>query len=62
MEAESDKSIVRLPLVGGFALQAAPILLTTVLVAFLDGFNRCPLFVLIFCWLLLILLSVKRSF
>ena len=59
-EAESEKSTIRLPLVGEIDLQAAPILLTTVLVAFLDGFNPCSLFVLTFL-LAIIIHSASRK-
>jgi cytochrome c biogenesis protein CcdA len=59
-KAESDKSIVRLPLLGDIDLQAAPILLTTVLIAFLDGFNPCSLFVLTFL-LAIIIHSASRK-
>jgi cytochrome c biogenesis protein CcdA len=59
-EAESDRSIVRLPLLGEIDLKAAPILLTTVLVAFLDGFNPCSLFVLTFL-LAIIIHSASRK-
>jgi cytochrome c biogenesis protein CcdA len=59
-EAEDDKSAIRLPLVGEIDLQAAPILLTTVLLAFLDGFNPCSLFVLTFL-LAIIIHSASRK-
>ncbi len=59
-EVESEGSIVRLPLFGEVDLQAAPILLTTVLIAFLDGFNPCSLFVLTFL-LAIIIHSASRK-
>jgi len=59
-EVESEKSIVRLPLIGEFDLQTAPILLTTILIAFLDGFNPCSLFVLTFL-LAIIIHSASRK-
>ncbi len=59
-EVESESSIIRLPSVGEVDLQAAPILLTTVLIAFLDGFNPCSLFVLTFL-LAIIIHSASRK-
>jgi len=59
-EVESEGSIVRLPLIGEVDLQAAPILLTTVMIAFLDGFNPCSLFVLTFL-LAIIIHSASRK-
>ncbi len=59
-EVESKGSIVRVPLFGEVDLQAAPILLTTVLIAFLDGFNPCSLFVLTFL-LAIIIHSASRK-
>jgi len=59
-EVESKGSIVRVPLIGEVDLQAAPILLTTVLIAFLDGFNPCSLFVLTFL-LAIIIHSASRK-
>jgi len=57
---ESERRIVRIPLIGEVDLQATPILLTTVLIAFLDGFNPCSLFVLTFL-LAIIIHSASRK-
>lgn len=59
-EVDSKSSVVRLPLFGEVNLQAAPILLTTVIIAFLDGFNPCSLFVLTFL-LAIIIHSASRK-
>jgi len=57
---EYKNNAFRLPLFGAVDFQAAPILLTTVLIAFLDGFNPCSLFVLTFL-LTIIIHSASRK-
>ncbi len=59
-EVENGSRKVLIPLIGEFDLQATPILLTTVLIAFLDGFNPCSLFVLTFL-LAIIIHSASRK-
>ncbi len=59
-EAAERKNIYNLPLFGEVDLADSPILLTTVIVAFLDGFNPCSLFVLTFL-LAIIVHSASRK-
>jgi cytochrome c biogenesis protein CcdA len=59
-EADRAGNIIDLPLIGKVDLQTAPIILTTVLIAFLDGFNPCSLFVLTFL-LAIIIHSASRK-
>lgn len=58
--APGRESVIKLPFAGEINLQAAPILLATVLIAFLDGFNPCSLFVLTFL-LAIIVHSASRK-
>ena len=59
-EVESRAGKINVPLVGEFNLEASPILLTTMIIAFLDGFNPCSLFVLTFL-LAIIVHSASRK-
>lgn len=54
------QNVVRLPFIGDVDLVAAPILLTTVIIASLDGINPCSLFVLTFL-LAIIVHSASRK-
>ncbi|MDW7729289.1 MAG: hypothetical protein SCJ94_04695 [Bacillota bacterium] len=56
----SRQSVINLPLVGEINLVDTPILLTTVIIAFLDGFNPCSFFVLTFL-LAIIVHSASRK-
>ncbi len=58
--ADGSKTVVRLPLVGEIDLLASPIILTTLIIAFLDGFNPCSFFVLTFL-LAIIVHSASRK-
>jgi cytochrome c biogenesis protein CcdA len=59
-EAAEKQNIVNLPLIGEVNLLDSPILLTTAIIAFLDGFNPCSLFVLTFL-LAIIVHSASRK-
>jgi cytochrome c biogenesis protein CcdA len=59
-EKSARGTMVNLPLVGGVDLQYSPILITTVVIALLDGFNPCSLFVLTFL-LAIIIHSASRK-
>ena len=59
-EAAEQGNIVNLPLVGEIDLSASPIILSTFIIAFLDGFNPCSLFVLTFL-LAIIVHSASRK-
>ncbi len=59
-EAAERRNIVHVPLIGAVDLANSPILLTTFIVAFLDGFNPCSLFVLTFL-LAIIIHSASRK-
>lgn len=59
-EATERRNIIVLPLIGELDLAASPIILTTFIVAFLDGFNPCSLFVLTFL-LAIIVHSASRK-
>jgi cytochrome c biogenesis protein CcdA len=54
------QSVINLPLIGEINLVDNPILLTTVIIAFLDGFNPCSFFVLTFL-LAIIVHSASRK-
>ncbi len=58
--AEDRQNIIRLPLIGDINLVESPILLTTIIIAFLDGFNPCSFFVLTFL-LAIIVHSASRK-
>lgn len=58
--AEGRQDVIRLPLIGDINLVEAPILLTTIIIAFLDGFNPCSFFVLTFL-LAIIVHSASRK-
>lgn len=58
--AAGRQNRITLPLFGEINLGAAPILLTTVIISFLDGFNPCSLFVLTFL-LAMIVHSASRK-
>lgn len=59
-EVTERRNIIVLPLIGELDLAASPIILTTFIVAFLDGFNPCSLFVLTFL-LAIIVHSASRK-
>ncbi len=59
-EAAERGNVIDLPLIGEVDLAASPILLTTFIIAFLDGFNPCSLFVLTFL-LAIIVHSASRK-
>jgi len=59
-DATERRNIIVLPLIGELDLAASPIILTTFIVAFLDGFNPCSLFVLTFL-LAIIVHSASRK-
>ena len=59
-EREQNGLAVNLPLLGEINLEASPILVTTLIIAFLDGFNPCSLFVLTFL-LAIIVHSASRK-
>ncbi|MDW7739739.1 MAG: hypothetical protein SCJ97_06745 [Bacillota bacterium] len=58
--AERQQTVIRFPLVGEIDLLSSPIILTTVVIAFLDGFNPCSFFVLTFL-LAIIVHSASRK-
>jgi len=58
--AAGRQNRITLPLFGEINLGAAPILLTTMIISFLDGFNPCSLFVLTFL-LAMIVHSASRK-
>ncbi len=55
-----QQNIINLPLVGELNLVDSPIILTTIVIAFLDGFNPCSFFVLTFL-LAIIVHSASRK-
>ncbi len=59
-EAAERVNIVNLPIIGEIDLSASPIILSTFIIAFLDGFNPCSLFVLTFL-LAIIVHSASRK-
>lgn len=59
-EAPAGQNIINLPFVGEINLLASPVLLTTAIIATLDGFNPCSLFVLTFL-LAIIIHSASRK-
>ncbi len=59
-DAPERENIIVLPLVGEIDLLDSPIFLTTAIIAFLDGFNPCSLFVLTFL-LAIIVHSASRK-
>ena len=59
-EAADRRNVLNLPIVGEVDLSASPILLSTFIIAFLDGFNPCSLFVLTFL-LAIIIHSASRK-
>ncbi len=59
-EVKSEMSLIYLPLIGEIDLYATPIMFTTVLIGFLDGFNPCSIFVLTFL-LAIIVHSASRG-
>ncbi len=59
-ETQAQRDIITLPVIGEVDLNDSPILLTTVIIAFLDGFNPCSLFVLTFL-LAIIVHSASRK-
>ncbi len=58
--AEQSQTLIRVPFAGEINLLSSPILLTTVVIAFLDGFNPCSFFVLTFL-LAIIVHSASRK-
>jgi hypothetical protein len=58
--AKGPQTVIRFPLVGKIDLLSSPIILTTVAIAFLDGFNPCSFFVLTFL-LAIIIHSASRK-
>jgi len=59
-EAADRSNVLNLPFIGEVDLYASPILLSTFIIAFLDGFNPCSLFVLTFL-LAIIIHSASRK-
>ncbi len=59
-EAADRRNVLNLPIIGEVDLSASPILLSTFIIAFLDGFNPCSLFVLTFL-LAIIIHSASRK-
>ncbi len=59
-ETADRRNVLDLPLIGEVDLYASPILLSTFIIAFLDGFNPCSLFVLTFL-LAIIIHSASRK-
>lgn len=59
-EAVDRRNVLNLPVIGEVDLSASPILLSTFIIAFLDGFNPCSLFVLTFL-LAIIIHSASRK-
>ncbi len=59
-EAKARTMFIALPIIGEIDLHATPISLTTILIAFLDGFNPCSIFVLTFL-LAIIVHSASRG-
>ncbi len=59
-EAVERGNILDVPLIGPVDLSASPVMLTTLVIAFLDGFNPCSLFVLTFL-LAIIVHSASRK-
>jgi len=59
-EAVDRRNVLNLPIIGEVDLSASPILLSTFIIAFLDGFNPCSLFVLTFL-LAIIIHSASRK-
>lgn len=53
-------NITRLPIIGPVDLQATPIVLATVIISFLDGFNPCSLFVLTFLLAMIVHSASRR--
>lgn len=58
--AEGSQTVIQVPFVGEIDLLSSPVLLTTVIIAFLDGFNPCSFFVLTFL-LAIIVHSASRK-
>ena len=59
-EAADRRNVLNLPAIGEVDLSASPILFSTFIIAFLDGFNPCSLFVLTFL-LAIIIHSASRK-
>ncbi|MGM0653197.1 MAG: hypothetical protein ACQES4_10530 [Bacillota bacterium] len=59
-EAADRREVLDIPIIGEVDLSASPILLSTFIIAFLDGFNPCSLFVLTFL-LAIIIHSASRK-
>ena len=59
-EAADRRNVLNLPVIGEVDLSASPILFSTFIIAFLDGFNPCSLFVLTFL-LAIIIHSASRK-
>ncbi len=59
-DAAERRNLLNLPIIGEVDLSASPILLSTFIIAFLDGFNPCSLFVLTFL-LAIIIHSASRK-
>ncbi|MDW7739436.1 MAG: hypothetical protein SCJ97_05180 [Bacillota bacterium] len=57
---ESEINTVRFPMIGEINLETTPILLTTVIIASLDGFNPCSLFVLTFLLAIIVHSASRR--
>jgi len=57
---ESEINTVRFPMIGEINLEATPILLTTIIIASLDGFNPCSLFVLTFLLAIIVHSASRR--
>lgn len=58
--AEGSQTVIQVPFVGEIDLLSSPVLLATVIIAFLDGFNPCSFFVLTFL-LAIIVHSASRK-
>jgi hypothetical protein len=58
--AEKSQTVLKVPILGEVDLLSSSIILTTMLIAFLDGFNPCSLFVLTFL-LAIIIHSASRK-
>jgi hypothetical protein len=60
MVEERSQTVIRIPFAGEIDLVSSPIILTTIVIAFLDGFNPCSFFVLTFL-LAIIVHSASRK-
>jgi hypothetical protein len=58
--SERSLTVIRLPILGEIDLLSSPVILTTLVIAFLDGFNPCSFFVLTFL-LAIIVHSASRK-